>query len=144
MRAFLGELDRVTLLVLVIGLVAGGLWLVSLPLGIIVSAVLAPVGAIVLLVARRWLEIGVLSAAIGLVPTVAYRVVGPPSLPVPLPRDITPPEIIAPGAAYLFLVAGMLLIAATAFFGVRHGRRRDHQGREHAARRDARMDGRAP
>lgn len=110
MRALLATADGLTVVAFAAGAIVGLLWLVNLPLGLALTGVAAPIGAILLLRRARWLEVGVYVAAIGLVPALAYRIVGPPPLPSPLPEDAAPIELMAPGAAYLLFVVGVVLI----------------------------------
>ena len=144
MRAFMGELDRTSLTALVVGLAIGAAWIVSLPAGFILTGVVLPIGAIILVIGRRWLEVGLLLAAIGIVPSVAYRVLGPPPLPVPMPETFTPPEILAPGGAYFLLLVGTIVVVVAASLEMRHGRRRERQEREHARRKGQRLGDATP
>lgn len=144
MRAFMGELDRTSLIVLVVGLAVGAAWIVSLPAGLILTGVALPIGAIILVIGRRWLEVGLLLAAVGVVPSVAYRVFGPPPLPVPMPEAFTPPETLAPGGASFLLLVGMIVVVVAASGEMRHGRRRQRQEREHARRKGQRLGDTTP
>lgn len=135
MRAFLGDLDRWTILAAVVGGLAGALWLVNLPPAMALTGLVAPIGAFAFVMARRWLEAGVLVAAIGLVPTVAYRITGPPPLPDPLPIDSTPIEVMAPGGAYFLLLLGLAVVVVAAITQLRNGVRRQRQESRHQERR---------
>jgi hypothetical protein len=144
MRAFLATLDRMTLVAVVAGAVVGALWLVNLPLGLAATGIAAPLGVVLLVMRARWLETGAYVAAIGLVPGLAYRIGGPPPLPNPLPDDIAPIELMAPGAAYLFFVVGTIVIVVATVFELRSGRRREGLDARRSTREGERLGGRAP
>ena len=94
MRSLLARLDRLSWIVIGAGLVVGMLWVLVLPLGIALSGIAGLFSLIVLGFRGRWLEIGLLLVAIGLVPLLAYRWFG------------------APGAAYVFFVIGLAITLA--------------------------------
>jgi hypothetical protein len=141
MQAFLGQLDRVTLAAGVVGALTGLLWIVNLPFGLAMTGLVAAIGTMLLVLNRRWLEVGVLLAAIGIVPSFAYRLSGPPPLPDPPPLTGTPAEVLAPGGAYFFLVAGIATIVVAGYFELRHGTRRERLAAERAERRRGRVGG---
>jgi hypothetical protein len=116
MRSVIARIDGLTAATVVIGLLVGGLWLAVLPLGLAVSGLLVPVAALVLVVRRRWLEIGLVLGAIGIVPLLAYRLFGPPQVTPPFPEDVIPIELLAPGTAYIFFVLGIGVTVAALFF----------------------------
>jgi hypothetical protein len=140
-RALIGRFDGVTWAATATGLVTGLTWLVSLPVGLGLSGVVAPIGAILLVLQRRWLEVGLLATGIGLVPSLAYRWFGAPVIEPPLREDLVPLELIAPSAAYLFLVIGLLTTFVVGIFELREGRRRERQEARHGERRRRRSGG---
>jgi hypothetical protein len=140
----IGQLDGVTWAATATGLVTGLTWLVSLPVGLGLSGIVAPIGAILLMLRQRWLEVGLLATGIGLVPSLAYRGFGAPIIELPLREDLVPLELIAPGAAYLFVVVGLLTTFVVGIFELRGGRRRERQAARHDERRRRRISGGAP
>jgi hypothetical protein len=143
MRAFLATLDRITMVAVVAGAAIGTLWLVNLPLGLAVTGIAAPLGVVLLVLRTRWLEAGAYVAGVGLVPSLAYRIGGPPPLPTPLPEDVAPIELMAPGAAYLFFVVGTIVIVVAIIFELRNGRRRERLDASRGMRNE-RVGSRAP
>lgn len=139
MRAFLGQLDRVTIIAAIAGAALGALWFVNLPLGLALSGLAAPLGAFAFVMQRRWLEAGAFVAAIGFVPTVAYRIVGPPALPDPLPENVIPAEVLAPGGGYVLMVLGLAVVVVAGILELPHGRRREANEADHARRRSERL-----
>ena len=109
MRALLGRLDRVSWIAIGAGLLVGLAWVVVLPIGIALSGIVGLFGLIVLGFRRRWLEIGLLLACIGVVPLLAYRWFGAP-LVDSLGEDELSIELMAPGAAYVFFVVGLAIM----------------------------------
>ena len=144
MRAFLGQFDGVTWAATATGLVTGVTWLVSLPVGLGLSGVVAPIGAILLVLRHRWLEVGLLATGIGLVPSLAYRWFGAPVIEPPFREDLVPLELIAPSVAYLFVVIGLLTTFVVGIFELRDGRRRERQEARHDERRRRRMSDESP
>jgi hypothetical protein len=67
MRAFIGQFDRVSLGVFLLGAAIGAIWLVALDLGVLLMAIAVLVGSVVLVIHHRWIEIGLLMIGIGLV-----------------------------------------------------------------------------
>jgi hypothetical protein len=143
-RALLGQFDGVTWAAAATGLVTGLTWLVSLPVGLGLTGVLAPIGAILLVLRLRWLEVGLLATGIGLVPSLAYRWFGPPAIEPPLREDLVPLELIAPSAAYLLVVIGLLTTFVVGIFELREGRRRERQEASHDERRRMRISDGSP
>ena len=92
------------------------------------------------LIQREGLEAGAFIAAIGFVPTLAYRLVGPPPLPVPLPTDRIVIEVLAPGGAYFLLLLGLAVVVVAGFTQLRNGQRRERQESRHAERKAKRLD----
>ena len=144
MRGLFAQFDGVTWAATGTGLVTGLTWLVSLPVGLGLSGFVAPIGAILLVLRRRWLEVGLLATGIGLVPSLAYRWFGPPPIELPLREDLVPLELIAPSAAYLFLVIGLLTTFVIGIFELRDRRRRERQAARHDERRRRRLSGGSP
>ncbi|HET8777534.1 MAG TPA: hypothetical protein VFN76_07735 [Candidatus Limnocylindria bacterium] len=142
MRTFVGELDRFTAVVVAIGSVVGLLWALILPVGIGLSGFVAAVGAMLLVIRRRWLEIGLLLLPIGLIPLVAYRWFGAPVVEA-LPGDRPSLELIAPGAAYLFFIVGLAVTMVAGWHDLRNAQRRERVEAAHAERR-RRLDADAP
>lgn len=142
MRAFLRQLDTETAVVAGVGVLIGLVWLASLPLGLALTGVVAPMGAILLVLRRRWIEIGILLAAMGLVPLLAYRAFGPPVVTAPLRDDVMPIELLAPGGAYFLLVAGVVVALVAGVLELQHGRGRERRGAAHSVRRRHRLGNR--
>jgi hypothetical protein len=111
MRSLLARLDRLSWIVIGVGVVVGLLWVLVLPLGIALSGIAGLFSLIVLGFRRRWLEIGLLLVAIGLVPLLAYRWFGAPLVDGLGPDELSM-ELMAPGAAYVFFVIGLAITLA--------------------------------
>lgn len=140
MRAFAGQLDRVTLWVLLGGLALGALWLVSLRLGIIASGFVAIIAPILLIVGHRWLEIGLLLVATGLVPSVTYQLFGgPPARPLLDDGTTIPVENYAHASANVLVFLGIAVLLVTVVLDLLAARRRERLARLHDARRQARL-----
>ena len=108
MRFLLDRIDRLTRIAIGAGLFVGLAWVLVLPVGIALSGIVGLFGLIVLGFRRRWLEIGLLLACVGLVPLLAYRWFGAPVVDS-LGEDELSMELIAPGAAYVFFVIGLAI-----------------------------------
>jgi hypothetical protein len=128
MRTLLAELGGTTWAAVAVGLLVGALWLVSLPAALALSGLVAPIGAILLVTRRRWLDIGLLIAGIGIVPLVAYRLFGAPIVEPPFREDAVPVELLAPGTAYVLFVIGAAVLLVAGTFELRNARRREGEG----------------
>lgn len=130
MRAFIGEFDRVSLLLFVLGAAIGVTWLISLDLGVAAAWITVVIGSIALIIHHRWIEIGLLMVGIGLVVQLGYWAFGsPPPPPIVLGPEGLPPgtisvERFAPGMAGLFLIGGAILTAAVGALDISDARRR--------------------
>ena len=116
MRAFFGEFDRLSLGVLLIGASIGAVWLVAMNLGMLLATIAITVGCVTLIIRHRWIEIGLLMIAIGLVVVVGYGIIGSPPVRPPSVDPVTggttvPPEVFGPGMAGLILIGGFGLTA---------------------------------
>lgn len=108
MSSLLARLDRLSWVAIGSGLAVGLVWVLVLPVGIALSGIVGLFSLIVLGMRGRWLEIGLLLAGIGVVPLLAYRWFGAP-LVDSLGEDELSMELMAPGAAYVFLVTGLAI-----------------------------------
>lgn len=111
MRSLLARLDRLSWIVIGAGLVVGVLWVLVLPLGIALSGIAGLFSLIVLGFRGRWLEIGLLLVAIGVMPLLFYRWFGAPLVDGLGPDELSM-ELMAPGAAYVFFVIGLAITLA--------------------------------
>ena len=109
MSSLVARLDRLSWIAIGAGMAVGLVWVLILPVGIALSGIVGLFGLIVLGMRRRWLEIGLLLACIGVVPLLAYRWFGAP-LVDSLGADELSMELMAPGAAYVFFVVGLAII----------------------------------
>ena len=139
MRAFIGQFDRVSLGIFLLGAAIGVVWLVALDLGVLLVALALVIGSVALIIQHRWIEIGLLMVGIGLVVQVGYWVFGvPPEPPVVYVPDGMPfvaAEVFAPGMAGLLLFGGLIFIAVIAAWELWEGRRRERLDRRHRERR---------
>lgn len=143
MRAFLGQFDRVSLDVFLLGTAIGAVWLVALDLGIMLAGVSLLVGSVALIIHHRWIEIALLMIGIGLVVQLGYWIFGvPPEPPVVIDPDVLEgygapivAEVIAPGMAGLILVGGVVLGAVVGAWDLWDGRRRERLQERHNRRR---------
>lgn len=142
MRAFIGNFDHVSLAVVGLGGLIGAVWLVALDLGLILAAVTLLIGTIVLITRHRWIEIGLLMTAIGLVTVAGYSLLGDPEPPpivrtpgLPSAYEAIPVETFAPGMAWLLLVGGLALIVVIGAWDLSNARRRLRLEARHEARR---------
>lgn len=143
MRAFVGQLDRFTLWVLLGGLALGALWLISLRLGIIASGFVVIVAPILFVTRHRWLEIGLLLVATGLVPSVSYQLFGgPPARPLLDDGTTIPVENYAHASAYVLVFLGTVVLLVTVVLDLLAARRRERLGRLHDARKRTRLEDR--
>lgn len=141
MRAFIGEFDRLSLGVSVLGAAIGAVWLLAMELGILLASITILIACIVLIIRHRWIEIGMLMIAIGLVVVVGYWIFGAPLVPPQVVDPITggapvPTEAFAPGMAGLILIGGLGLTAVVATWDLWEGRRRERLDRRHRGRRE--------
>lgn len=118
MRTLLDRLDRLSWIFIGAGLAVGIAWVLVLPIGIALSGIVGLFALIVLGMQRRWLEVGLLLATIGLVPLVAYRWFGAPVVET-LSENEVRLELAAPGAAYVFFVIGLGISIVAGFFALR-------------------------
>lgn len=109
MRSLLARLDRLSWITIGIGLFVGLVWVLVLPLGIALSGIVGLFSLIVLGFRQRWLEIGLLLVAIGVVPLLAYRWFGAPVVDTLGANELSM-ELMAPGAAYVFFVIGLAIM----------------------------------
>ena len=143
MRAFLGQFDRVSLGVFLLGTAIGAVWLVALDLGIVLAGLSLLVGSVALIIHHRWIEIALLMIGIGLVVQVGYGIFGvPPEPPVVIDPDVLGGygapvlgEVFAPGMAGLILVGGVLLGVIVSASDLWEGRRRERLEERHNRRR---------
>lgn len=141
MRAFIGEFDRLSLGVSLLGAAIGAVWLLAMELGILLASITILVACVALIIHHRWIEIGLLMIAIGLVVVVGYRIFGAPSVPPAVVDPITgatpvPTEAFAPGMAGLILIGGLGLTAVVAAWDLWEGHRRERLDRRHRQRRE--------
>ena len=108
MSSLLARLDRWSWIAIGAGVTVGLAWVLVLPVGIALSGIVGLFSLIVLGLRRRWLEIGLLLAAIGVMPLLAYRWFGAPPVDS-LGEDELSMELMAPGAAYVFFVIGLVV-----------------------------------
>ena len=112
MRAFIGQFDRASLGVFLLGAAIGAVWLVALDFGVLLAALAILIGSVALIIHHRWIEIGLLMFGIGLVvrsgigclesPGAAPRVRSNGGWYVPIAA-----EVFAPGTAGLLLFGGL-------------------------------------
>ena len=145
MRAFIGEFDRVSLGIFLLGAAIGVVWLVAVDLGVLLVALALVIGSVALIVQHRWIEIGLLMVGIGLVVQVGYWVFGvPPEPPIVYGPDGLPflaAETYAPGAAGLLLFGGLIFTAVIAAWELWEGRRRQRLDERHRRRRARQIAG---
>ncbi|MEA2650922.1 MAG: hypothetical protein QOI85_643 [Chloroflexota bacterium] len=139
MRAFIGQFDRASLTILLLGAAIGVVWLVALDLGVVLAAVVVLVGSVTLIVRHRLIEIGLLMIGIGLVVQVGYSIFGPPPQP-PIIDDpdgmpVIPAALFAPLMGGLLLIGGVALCVVVGTWETWEGRRRERLERSHRARR---------
>lgn len=141
MRAFIGQFDRVSLGVLLLGAAIGVVWLVALDLGVLLVGLALLIGSVTLIIHHRWIEIGLLMLGIGLVVQAGYWVFGePPEPPLVFDPDggwymPLATEVYAPGMAGLLLVGGAIFTVVIGVWEVREGQRRKRLDRRHRERR---------
>jgi hypothetical protein len=147
MRAFLGQFDRTSLGLFLLGAAIGAIWLVALDLGIVLAAIALLVGSVALVIHHRWIEIALLMIGIGLVVQVGYWIFGvPPEPPIVLAPDGFGPstiaaEVFAPGMAALILIGGVILGVVVGAWDMWEGRRRERLEERHARRRARQIAG---
>ena len=112
MRAFIGQFDRVSLGISLLGGGIGAVWLLAMDLGIALAAFTVLIGSVALIIHHRWIEIGLLMIGIGVVVVVGYWIFGAPPAPPLIVDPVTgaipvPTEVIAPGMAGLILIGGI-------------------------------------
>lgn len=141
MRAFIGQFDRVSLGIFLLGAAIGVVWLVALDLGVLLVALVLLIGSVALIIQHRWIEIGLLMVGIGLVVQVGYWVFGEPPEP-PLVFDPNggwyvpiAAEVYAPGMAGLLLFGGVVFTAVIGAWEMWEGRRRERLEERHRRRR---------
>jgi hypothetical protein len=139
MRAFVGQFDRTSLGIFLLGAALGVVWLVALDLGVLLVALALVIGSVALIIQHRWIEIGLLMVGIGLVVQVGYWVFGvPPEPPVVYDPDGLPfiaAEVFAPGMAALLLFGGSIFTGVIGLWDMWEGRRRERLERRHRERR---------
>ena len=139
MRAFIGQFDRASLTIFLLGAAIGVVWLVALDLGVVLAALVVLVGGITLIVRHRLIEIGLLMIGIGLVVQVGYAVFGvPPQPPIiddPDALPVIPAELFAPLMGGLLLTGGVAFTVVVGAWEMWEGRRRERLERSHRARR---------
>jgi len=147
MRAFIGQFDRVSLGIFLLGAAIGAVWLVALDLGVLLVGLVLVIGSVALIIQHRWIEIGLLMLGIGLVVQVGYWVFGEPPEP-PLVFDPNggwyvpiAAEVYAPGMAGLLLFSGLLFTAVIAAWDLWEGRRRERLEERHRRRRARQISG---
>jgi len=147
MRAFIGQFDRVSLGIFLLGAVIGAVWLVALDLGMLLVALVLVIGSVALIIKHRWIEIGLLMVGIGLVVQVGYWIFGVPPEPPPVfdPNGgwYVPlaAEVYAPGMAGLLLFGGLIFTAVIAVWEIWEGRRRERLDERHRRRRARQIAG---
>jgi hypothetical protein len=147
MRAFIGQFDRVSLGIFLLGAAIGAVWLVALDLGMLLVALALLIGSVALIIQHRWIEIGLLMLGIGLVVQVGYGVFGEPPEPPPVfdPNGgwYVPiaAEVYAPGMAGLLLFGGLIFTAMIAIWELWEGRRRERLEERHRRRRARQIAG---
>lgn len=142
MRAFIGQFDRVSLGVFLMGAAIGVIWLVALDLGVAAAGITVVIASIMLIIHHRWIEIGLLMIGIGLVVCLGYWALGSPPPPPPVAFDPNSPasatisvELFAPGMAGLFLIGGVLMSVVIGVWDMSEARRRERLDRRHRERR---------
>jgi hypothetical protein len=141
MRAFIGQFDRVSSEIFLLGAAIGVVWLVALDLGVLLAALAIVIGSVALIIHHRWIEIGLLMVGIGLVARVGYWIFGePPEQPLvfdPISGWYVPlaTEVFAPGMAGLLLFGGAIFTLVIGIWEMREGRRRERLDRRHRERR---------
>jgi Na+/phosphate symporter len=141
MRAFIGQFDRVSSEIFLLGAATGVVWLVAVDLGVLVAALAIVIGSVALIIHHRWIEIGLLMVGIGLVAQVGYWIFGePPEPPLvfdPISGWYVPlaTEVFAPGMAGLLLIGGAIFTLVIGIWEMREGRRRERLDRRHRERR---------
>jgi hypothetical protein len=149
MRAFLGQFDRVSLGVFLVGAAIGAVWLVALDLGIVLAAIFLLVGSVALIIHHRWIEIALLMVGIGLVVQVGYWIFGaPPEPPIVIDPDGLDwygapivAEVFAPGMSGLILAGGVILGIVVGGWDLSDGRRRERLEKRRRQRRADQMAG---
>lgn len=147
MRAFIGQFDRVSVGIFLLGAAIGVVWLVALDLGLLLVALALLIGSVTLIIHHRWIEIGLLMSGIGLVVMVGYWAFGEPPEP-PLVFDPNAgwyvpiaAEVYAPGMAGLLLFGGLIFTAVIAAWEIWEGRRRQRLDERHRRRRARQIAG---
>ena len=147
MRAFIGQFDRVSLGIFLLGAAIGIVWLIALDLGVLLVALVLLIGSVALIIQHRWIEIGLLMVGIGLVVQVGYWVFGEPPEP-PLVFDPNggwyvpiAAEVYAPGMAGLLLFGGVVFTAVIGAWEMWEGRRRERLEERHRRRRARQIAG---
>jgi Na+/phosphate symporter len=141
MRAFIGQLDRVSAAMFLLGATIGVVWLVALDLGVLLVGLALLIGSVTLIIHHRWIEIGLLMVGIGLVVQLGYWILGtPPEPPLvfdPIGGWYVPlaTEVFAPGMAGLLLIGGAVFTVVIGAWEMREGRRRERLDRRHRERR---------
>lgn len=140
MRAFIGQFDRVSLGISLLGGGIGAVWLLAMDLGIALAAFTVLIGSVALIIHHRWIEIGLLMIGIGLVVVVGYWIFGAPPAPPLIVDPVTgaipvPTEVIAPGMAGLILIGGVGLAVVVGAWDFLEARRRERLELRHQRRR---------
>lgn len=134
MRAFIGQFDRVSLAIALLGSALGVIWLAAVDLGVALAGLVLAVATISLIVHHRWIEIAVLMVTLGATVDIGYRLFGTPVIPQPSDALI-PTEVYAPGLAPMLWVGGLLLGAVIGTWDLLEGRRRERLEARHRRRR---------
>ncbi len=147
MRAFIGQFDRVSLGIFLLGAAIDAVWLVALDLGVLLVALVLLIGSVALIIQHRWIEIGLLMVGIGLVVQVGYWIFGEP----PEPPFVFDPnggwhvpiaaEVYAPGMAGLLLFGGLIVTTVIAAWEIWEGRRRERLDERRRRRRARQIAG---
>jgi len=141
LRAFIGEFDRVSAGIFLLGAAIGVVWLIALDLGVAAAWITVVIGSVALIIHHRWIEIGLLMIGIGLIVQLGYWAFGsPPAPPIVLDPNtpasaFVPVEMFAPGMAGLFLIGGVLLCVVIGARDMSDARRRERLDMRHRERR---------
>jgi hypothetical protein len=123
-RAVLDDFDAMVALAFALGLGIGAIWLAWTGPGVVVASLLFGLGAMILTIRRRWLEFGAFLLGTGIVPTVGYRILGPPPVQPTQVEGVVPIEVIAPSAASLLIIVGLTLVGVMTAHRIREEKRR--------------------
>jgi hypothetical protein len=139
MRAFIGQFDRVSSGIFLLGAGIGFVWLVALDIGVALAGLALLIGSVTLIIHHRWIEIGLLMVGIGLVVQAGYWTFGvPPEPPIVVNPDGLPSiaaEVLAPGMAGLLLFGGVIFTVVIGAWEMWEGRRRERLDELHRRRR---------